>query len=120
MIDTFDRRIAADLQLDNRQSIDQLAAEVGLSPSAVHRRIGRMRQAGVITSEVAVLDAKLFGFKMTFIVEVVLEKVRVAEVSAMKQRLKVAPEVQQIYNVTGDIDLVLIVLARDVEQVEFL
>ena len=36
----------------------------------------------------------------------------------MKQRLKVAPEVQQIYNVTGDIDLVLIVLARDVEHFE--
>ncbi len=64
------------------------------------------------------LEPKGFGFGMTFIVEIVLEKVRVAEVTAIKQRLKAAPEVQQIYNVTGDVDLLLIVLARDVEHFE--
>jgi Lrp/AsnC family transcriptional regulator, leucine-responsive regulatory protein len=118
MLDPYDRAIAAALQTDARQSVDQIAATVGLSPSAVHRRIARMREAGAIRGEVAVLDPKAFGVGMTFIVEIVLEKVRVPEVTAIKKRLKAAPEVQQIYNVTGDVDLMLVVLARDVEHFE--
>ncbi len=118
MLDAQDRLIAAALQADNRQSIDAIAAQAGLSPSAVHRRIARMRDDGAIRSDVSVLDPKAFGVGMTFIVEIVLEKVRVPEVTAIKKRLKAAPEVQQIYNVTGDVDLMLIVLARDVEHFE--
>ena len=118
MLDAHDRRIAAALQTDNRQSIEAIAERVGLSASAVHRRIARMREEGLIRADVSVLNEKAFGVSMTFIVEIVLEKVRVAEVTEIKQRLKSAPEVQQIYNVTGDVDLLLIVLARDVEHFE--
>ena len=118
MYDRQDLLIAAALQDDNRQGVDELARQVGLSPSAVHRRIARLREDGVIKADVSVLDPKALGFAMTFIVEVILEKVRVPEVAAIKKRLKAAPEVQQIYNVTGDVDLLLIVLARDVEHFE--
>lgn len=118
MYDRQDLLIAAALQDDNRQGVDELARKVDLSPSAVHRRIARLRADGVIKADVAVLDPKALGFAMTFIVEVILEKVRVGEVSAIKKRLKAAPEVQQIYNVTGDVDLLLVVLARDVEHFE--
>mgnify|MGYP001285306783 CR=1 FL=1 len=118
MYDRQDLLIAAALQDDNRQGVDDLAQQVGLSPSAVHRRIARLREDGVIKADVSVLDPKALGFAMTFIVEVILEKVRVPEVAAIKKRLKAAPEVQQIYNVTGDTDLLLIVLARDVEHFE--
>ena len=118
MIDAFDRLIAAALQVDNRQNIEAIAEQVGLSASAVHRRIARMREEGLIRADVSVLNEKAFGLGMTFIVEIVLEKVRVAEVTAIKKRLRAAPEVQQIYNVTGDVDLMLIVLARDVEHFE--
>jgi DNA-binding Lrp family transcriptional regulator len=117
-MDVQDRLIAAALQADNRKSVDTIAEQVGLSASAVHRRIARMREEGAIAGDVSVLNPKAFGLGMTFIVEIVLEKVRVPEVTAMKKRLKAAAEVQQIYNVTGDVDLMLIVLARDVEHFE--
>lgn len=117
-MDAQDRFIAAALQQDCRRSVEDIASEAGLSISAVHRRIARLRETGVIVADVSVLDPKAFGYAMTFIVEVVLEKVRVAEVAAIKKTLRAAPEVQQIYNVTGDVDLVLIVLARDVEHFE--
>ena len=118
MYDRQDIQIAAALQHDNRISAEDLARKVGLSPSAVHRRVARLREAGVIKADVSVLDPKALGFAMTFIVEIILEKVRVGEVAAIKKRLKAAPEVQQIYNITGDTDLLLIVLARDVEHFE--
>jgi DNA-binding Lrp family transcriptional regulator len=118
VLDINDRRIAAILQADNQRTVDEVAAEAGLSSSAAHRRIARLRRDGLIRSDVAVLDPKAFGLTLTFIVEITLEKVRVEEVSVMKARLKAAPEIQQIYNVTGEADLLLIVLARDVEHFE--
>lgn len=118
MFDEFDLRIAAALQQDNQQGVEAIAAQTGLSPSATHRRIVRMRNSGAIQADTSVLDPKIFGLGMTFIVEITLEKVRAAEVAETKARLKTAREIQQIYNVTGDGDLVLIVLARDVEHFE--
>ena len=118
MLDAQDRLIAGALQENNRLGVDDIAAKAGLSPSAVHRRIARMRETGAISADVSTLNPKAFDLGMTFIVEIALEKVRVQEVTAIKKRLKAAPEVQQIYNVTGDVDLTLIVLARDVEHFE--
>lgn len=117
-LDKADREIAALLQADNRVAIEKLAARVGLSPSAAHRRVARLREAGVIAADVAVLEPKAFGLTMTFVVELVLERIRASEIAAYKARLKKAIEIQQIYNVTGDTDLLLIVLARDIEHFE--
>lgn len=118
MLDEFDLRIAAALQCNNQQGVEAIAAQTGLSPSATHRRIARMRKCGAIQSDTSVLDPKMFGLGMTFIVEITLEKVRAKEVAEIKARLKIAPQIQQIYNVTGDGDLILVVLARDVEHFE--
>jgi DNA-binding Lrp family transcriptional regulator len=117
-MDKQDAIIAAALQQDARQSVEAIAAAAALSVSAVHRRIARLREDGAIRGEVAILEPKAFGLKMTFIVELTLERVRVREVAEIKNRLKAAAEVQQIYNVTGDADLLLIVLARDIEHFE--
>lgn len=118
MLDSLDRKIANHLQQDLRLSVERLAETVNLSPSAVHRRIAKLRELGAISAEVAVLNPKVFEAGMAFIVEIVLEKVRVAEVGEIKEALKKAPEVQQIYNVTGDIDLFVIMRAKSVEHFE--
>jgi Lrp/AsnC family leucine-responsive transcriptional regulator len=118
MLDTFDHEILARLQKDNRQTVEELADLVGLSPSAVHRRIAKLREDRVIVADVAVVDPARVDRKMTFIVELMLEKVRAAEAAAIKRRLREAPEIQQCYNITGDADLLLIITARDVEDYE--
>ncbi|MBI1210924.1 MAG: AsnC family transcriptional regulator [Alphaproteobacteria bacterium] len=118
MIDHFDREILACLQTDNRQTAEELAEVVGLSPSAVHRRISKLREDRVIVADVAVVDPARVDRKMTFVVELMLEKVRAAEAAAIKKRLREAAEVQQCYNITGDADLLLIITARDVEDYE--
>jgi Lrp/AsnC family leucine-responsive transcriptional regulator len=118
MLDDFDRNILTLIQRDNTQTADAIAGAVGLSPSAVHRRIAKMREERIIVADVAVVDPARVDRKMTFIVELMLEKVRAAEAAAIKKRLREAPEIQQCYNVTGDADLLLIITARDVEDYE--
>jgi Lrp/AsnC family leucine-responsive transcriptional regulator len=118
VLDDFDREILSHLQQNNQQTADQIAAEVGLSSSAIHRRIAKLRDDRVIVADVSVIDPARIDRKMTFIVELMLEKVRAAEAAAIKKRLREAPEIQQCYNVTGDADLLLIITARDVEDYE--
>jgi len=118
MIDDFDRSILALIQRDNRQTAEAIADAVGLSPSAVHRRIARMHDDRIIVADVAVVDPSRIDRKMTFIVELSLEKLRTTEAAAIKKRLREAPEVQQCYNVTGETDFLLIITARDIEDYE--
>ena len=118
MIDGIDLAIAAELQKNNTLSSQEIAARIGLSPSSVHRRIVRLRKEKVVLADVSILDPKSLGYRMTFIVEIILEKVRTSEVAAIKKRLQAAPEIQQVYNVTGDVDLLLIVVARDMDHFE--
>jgi Lrp/AsnC family leucine-responsive transcriptional regulator len=118
MIDDFDRQILAHLQKDNRQTAEDLAEVVGLSPSAVHRRITKLRADRVIVADVSIVDPAAVDRKMTFVVELMLEKVRTTEAATIKRRLREAPEIQQCYNITGDADLLLIITARDVEDYE--
>lgn len=117
-IDDQDLKILAELQVDNLVSAEQLGIKVGLSQSAVQRRTKRLRDAGVIAADVAVLNQKALGFAMTFIVDVVLERESAALFEAFKRRMLSAPEVQHCYYVTGENDFVLIIAARDMEAYE--
>ena len=56
IVDTFDARILDIIQKNNRISTEKIADKVGLSPSAVQRRIKQMRKGGVIHAEVAVVN----------------------------------------------------------------
>ena len=74
MYDAVDRRILARLQRDSTIQNQQLAAEVGLSPSPCHRRVRALEQAGVIRGYVALLDASTVGAGFLAYVDVRLDR----------------------------------------------
>lgn len=64
-LEDVDRRIAALLAGDGRMSYTDLGRATGLSTSAVHQRVRRLEQRGVITGYSARLDADAVGLPMT-------------------------------------------------------
>ena len=112
-LDTFDRRILALVQRDSRLPAEQIAAELGLSASAVQRRLKRLRADKVITAEVALVDPKAVGRPMTFIAGLELRD-NYESLARFKQWAKAQAEIQQVYYVTGNVDLMVIVTAPDV------
>jgi len=66
-LDDFDRRLLNLVQSDAGQTAEQLAGNVGLSASAVQRRLKRLREAGVIIREAAILDLKSLGSPTFFV-----------------------------------------------------
>jgi DNA-binding Lrp family transcriptional regulator len=119
-LDKLDRRILAMLQKDARRSAELVGAEVGLSASAVQRRIARLREEGVIAAEVAVVDPKRVGRPLTLIVEIEVERERPELVASLKQWIAAEAMIQEAWYVTGAGDYVLIVVARDVDDFEAL
>ncbi|MDW3206992.1 MAG: Lrp/AsnC family transcriptional regulator [Alphaproteobacteria bacterium] len=117
-IDAFDRKILALVQADCRQTTEAIGAEVGLSPTAVQRRLKRLRAAGAIRREIAVLDGAVTGNRITLIVHVTLTKGRGQAVDGFKARMRKLPEVQQCFYTMGESDFVLIVTAKSVTDYE--
>lgn len=117
-LDDLDRRILAVLQQHNLTPADRLGEKVGLSASAVQRRAKRLRDAGVITGDVAIVEPKAVGQHALFIVEVTLDRESAELVEGFKRRMRAAPEVQQCYYITGEADFLLIVTSPNVEEYE--
>jgi Lrp/AsnC family leucine-responsive transcriptional regulator len=73
-LDKLDRRILRSLQSDGRATYELIAEAVGLSPSAVLRRVKRLEETGVIDRYVALVKPEAVGLGLTAYVNVRLEK----------------------------------------------
>jgi len=105
--DGLDVRLLQCLQEDCRQTHDQLGRRIGLSSTAVLRRIRQLRDSGVIRDEVAVLDPAKSGIGVTTIIQVTLRNEAVTN-RGFGQRMAALPAVSQCHYVTGSADCVLI------------
>lgn len=112
-IDDADRALLQRIQRDAASRIDDLAEAAGLSVASVQRRLKRLKSAGIIEREVAVLDPAAVGQAMTFVVSVELERERIDQLQAFQKTVTAEPQVQQCYYVTGEADFVLICVAPD-------
>ncbi len=117
-LDIIDKALLNLVQQDCRQSVDVLAEAVSLSPAAVHRRLKKLKDTGVILNEVAVVDPSKVGKPMTFIVSVEMERERTEQLDAFRRKAKSDPSVQQCYYVTGEGDFMLIITAADMDDFE--
>ena len=117
-IDDFDRRLLRTLQQDNRLTGDALADATGLSPTACQRRLKRLRAAGVIEGDVAIVSPRAVGRPLTLIVTLSLERERADIVDAFKRLVRDTPEIMSGYYLTGEADFLMIVTARDMEDFE--
>lgn len=117
-LDRIDKHILNLLQQDSSISNVILADQVGLSPPACLRRVNRLREAGVICAEVVLVDPKMVGYQLNIIVEVELERDRPDLYDQFKRKVLAAEEVSQCYQVTGEVDFVLVVVVPDMQAYE--
>ncbi|USU04280.1 Lrp/AsnC family transcriptional regulator [Sphingomonas sp. Leaf4] len=115
-LDAFDRKLLERLQVDAQTPIPVLADEIGLSAPACYRRIRRLRDTGAINREVAVVHPRTLGWPLSMLVLVTMERENARTVDEMMRMLKNVPEVIEAWNVTGDHDFVVRMLARDMES----
>jgi len=117
-LDEFDKRLLRLLQQNNRRTAGELGEEVGLSSSAVQRRLARLREEKVIEADVSVISPAVAGLGITCVVDIVLEEGHSRALEKFKSAMQQCSEVMQCYYVTGTYDFVIIVNARDMQEYE--
>lgn len=119
-LDRFDRQLLNLVQEDAGQTAEQLSARVALSPSAIQRRLRRMREQGVILRDAAIVDPKKAGPMALFIVSLQVERERPELLARLREWLAVQEYVQQAFYVTGEADFVLLISTPDTETYDAL
>ena len=119
-LDRFDRQLLNLVQEDAAQTAERLAEQVFLSPSAVQRRLRRLREAGVIVRDSAVVDPRQVGRPTFFVVSLQVERERPELLAQLRQWLAAQEHVQQAFYVTGEADFVLILTAPNTETYDAL
>lgn len=117
-LDNFDRKILEHLQRDATVPVSELAERVGLSQSTCWRRINVLEQEGVIKSRVALLDAKALGIEVTVFANIKLSAHGRRSLNEFEEAIAVFPEVVECYTMSGEMDFLIRIVARDIEAYE--
>jgi Lrp/AsnC family leucine-responsive transcriptional regulator len=116
-LDKLDRQILRSLQADGRATYEQLAEQVGLSPSAVLRRVKRLEESGVIDRYVALVKPEKVGLDLTAYLNVRLEKHTESHkrnpMDVFRASVQAWPEVVECAALTGEMDYFLRVVVQD-------
>jgi Lrp/AsnC family leucine-responsive transcriptional regulator len=116
-LDKLDRAILRSLQLNGRETYDMVGEQVGLSPSAVLRRVKRLEEAGVIHRYVALVTPEAVGLSLTAYLNVRLEKHSESHkrnpMDVFRASVQAWPEVVECVSLTGDMDYLLRVVVAD-------
>lgn len=113
-LDAIDCRLLELLQADADLPIAELAVKVGLSQTPCWRRVQRLREAGVITRNVALVDARKINLGVTVFVSVRTATHSQAWLDKFKAAVQAIPEVVEFYRMSGDVDYLLRVVVPDI------
>ena len=118
-LDKLDKAILRNLQQDGRATFDQIAERIGLSASAVLRRVKRLETAGVIDRYVAIVKPEAVGLGLTAYINVRLEKHSETHkrnpMDVFRASVQTWPEVVECAALTGEMDYLLRLVVHDMQ-----
>lgn len=117
-MDSKDWEILRALQRDGRATAAQISERIHLSPSSVSRRITRLEEEGVVTGYRAEIDQQKVGYELTVMVEISLDSQSDEAFSAFEAAVAKVPAVHSCYLMSGEMDYLLRVVARNIEDFE--
>lgn len=113
-IDGIDKEILRNLMEDARKPILQIANKLGISGAAIHQRLKKLEQAGVISGSKYIVDNKVLGYKTMAFIGIYLDKAS-SNTETVKE-LKKIPEVLECHYTTGNWSILTKIICRDNEH----
>jgi len=115
-LDQIDLQILEQLQDAGRLTNVELAQSVGLTAPPCLRRMRALEDNGVITAYHAAIDPAKMGFTITVFAMVSLKSQAEADLQAFEDHVQKLPEVRECYMLNGEIDFMLKVVAKNLQQ----
>jgi Lrp/AsnC family leucine-responsive transcriptional regulator len=119
-VDPIDRKLLIEIQKDASRTTDELASLVGSSASSVQRRLVRFKRDGIVTADISIVDPAALGQMLSFVVGLAIDRKQPDLYAALRDWVSATDEVQQAYNVTGEMDFILIVTAPTMDAYDAL
>jgi Lrp/AsnC family transcriptional regulator len=117
-LDALDVKLLHELQSDVTTPVAELAERVGSSKTVCWRRIQRLLDAGVIKERVAILDPKKVGLDVLVFAHVKMNRHGREILPQFVEAVRRYPEVIECYTLTGDVDFLLKIVVKNVEEYE--
>lgn len=115
-LDKFDKAILSALQENGRLSNQELADQIGLSPSACLRRFKALETSGLIVGYRALLDAKKLGLDLMALVHISVDKHTKERFQGFESAVQAIPNVLECLLLTGQsADYQLKVVVKDMD-----
>ncbi len=113
-LDEIDRTLLTLLQDDASTSHADLAQQVGLSATGVHKRLKHLRQGGYIKKVTAILDRSKLGLDLLCFLKVTFRgNLQPDNLAELQRCIQTLPEILECYTVTGSSDAIIKVAVRD-------
>jgi Lrp/AsnC family transcriptional regulator for asnA, asnC and gidA len=113
-IDGIDKEILRYLMEDARKPILQIASKIGISGAAIHQRLRKLEQAGVIAGSKFIVNNRVLGYSTMAFVGIYLDKAA-SNPEAVKELRKI-PEVLECHYTTGNWSILIKIICRDNEH----
>ena len=115
-MEELDRKIVALLASDGRMSFTDLGKETGLSTSAVHQRVKRLEQRGIIQGYAATIDHTALDLPLTALISI--RPIDPSQPDDSPERLRDIPEIESCWSVAGEESYILKVRLSTPSQLE--
>jgi Lrp/AsnC family leucine-responsive transcriptional regulator len=117
-LDEIDVRLLKELEIDADRPNVELARIVGLSPAATLHRVRRLKESGVIRQITARLDSAAAGFTLQVYVMITLARHDEVAERRFFQEVRALDQVISADTVAGETDALLMIIARDVAELQ--
>jgi Lrp/AsnC family transcriptional regulator, leucine-responsive regulatory protein len=117
-LDEIDLQLLTELQADADRTNVELSRVVGLSAAATLNRVRRLKSSGVIKVISARLDPAAAGFPLQMYIGATLGRHDLRATRLFEQHVRALPQIIAADNVTGEMDYLLTVVARDVNELQ--
>ncbi|PPR76724.1 MAG: Leucine-responsive regulatory protein [Alphaproteobacteria bacterium MarineAlpha2_Bin1] len=115
-MDDLDLKILRILQSDSRMTVAEIGKQVGLSSSPCWKRINKLTKDKIIIKHTAILNQKKLGYNLIAFVSIKTANHSEGWLKNFSKKISLMQEVIEFYRMAGDVDYMLKVIVRDIEQ----
>ena len=114
--DLLDRKILKVISVDARRSFKEIAAQCGVSRAAIHQRVVRMVQRGIIVGSGYQVNPKFLGFGTCTYIGIKRERGSMYKTAV--EKLNDIPEIVECHFTTGPYTMLVKLFSRDNEHLK--
>ena len=113
-LDGIDKKIIKELTINSRKPILEISREIGISGAAIHQRLRKLNECGLISGHYLKINPKTLGYKTLAFVGIYFDKAErnIEAVKIMRQ----IPEILECHYTTGNWSVLIKIICKDNEH----